>query len=413
VSRGIVHIIGAGLAGLGAAVQLAGAGRQVAIYEAGAHVGGRCRSYHDPQLNRVIDNGNHLVLSGNAAVMRYVRAIGAEAHLIGPDAAEFAFVDLGTRAQWRVRPNASALPWWVMSHKRRVPETKLADYLAMMPLLDRRNIAIGEALAQRGRIWSHFMEPVLLAALNTDPSTGSRRLTANVIRRSLGRGGSATLPRIAHPTLAAAFIDPALALLANKSASVRTGARVQQLHFDDAHVSGFALGNETVTLGPDDQIILAVPPWVAEALVPDIKVPNDFRAIVNAHFAYRLPHGTPPILGIIGGTAQWLFSFEDRCSITVSGADALLDQDRAMLAETFWRDIRRALNFEAPLPAWQIVKERRATFAATPEQERRRPGARTRWRNLMLAGDWTNTGLPATIEGALRSGETAAQTIGI
>ena len=92
----------------------------------------------------------------------------------------------------------------------------------------------------------------------------------------------------------------------------------------------------------------------------------------------------------------------------MSGAEAIVDQDREQLATRIWADVARALGITAPMPAWQIVKEKRATFAATPEQDARRPAAQTRWKNLFLAGDWTRTGLPATIEGALRSGETAA-----
>jgi hypothetical protein len=137
--------------------------------------------------------------------------------------------------------------------------------------------------------------------------------------------------------------------------------------------------------------------------------PNfDFRAIVNAHFKMTAPAGAPPLLGVIGGTAEWIFAFHDRISVTVSGADAIVDQDREALAVRIWADVAQALGITDPMPAWQIVKEKRATFAATPQQDARRPAAKTRWRNLFLAGDWTQTGLPATIEGALRSGETAA-----
>ncbi len=92
----------------------------------------------------------------------------------------------------------------------------------------------------------------------------------------------------------------------------------------------------------------------------------------------------------------------------MSGADAIVDKDREELARIIWADVARALQISAPMPAWQIVKEKRATFAATPEQDARRPPAKTRCRNLFLAGDWVQTGLPATIEGALRSGENAA-----
>lgn len=409
--NGVVHIIGAGLAGLGAAVKLAATSQRVIVYEAGPRAGGRCRSYFDPQLNQVIDNGNHLVLSGNDAVMRYVRAIGAEKNLAGPTEADFAFVDLMSGACWSVRPNNSVIPWWILSKKRRVPHTRLADYLAMAPLLRNNDVAIGADRAQHGAIWTQFIEPVLLAALNTDAAQGSRQLAANVIWQSLGRGGNATCPRIAQPTLAAAFVDPALAFLAKKGASIRLSARVQKLDFDGDRLVSLDFGGKVINLGADDRVILAVPPWIAESLIPDLIVPTEFRAIVNAHFAFTLPRSTPAILGLIGGTAQWLFKFDERCSITVSAADALIDRDRAELAAAFWLDVCRATKIDAPLPAWQIVKERRATFAATPAQNARRPGTHTRWSNLVLAGDWTNTGLPATIEGALRSGEAAAAAI--
>jgi hypothetical protein len=105
---------------------------------------------------------------------------------------------------------------------------------------------------------------------------------------------------------------------------------------------------------------------------------------------------------------EWIFAFEDRISVTVSGADAIVDRDREDLARLLWDDVCRALRIDAALPPWQVVKEKRATFAATPEQDMKRPPAKTQWRNLMLAGDWTDTGLPATLEGAVRSGEAAA-----
>jgi uncharacterized protein with NAD-binding domain and iron-sulfur cluster len=93
----------------------------------------------------------------------------------------------------------------------------------------------------------------------------------------------------------------------------------------------------------------------------------------------------------------------------VSNADRLIEREREELAALLWRDVAIACNLPAALPPWQIVKEKRATFAATSAEEKKRPGARTRWANLFLAGDWTATGLPATIEGAVRSGRRAAE----
>jgi uncharacterized protein with NAD-binding domain and iron-sulfur cluster len=129
---------------------------------------------------------------------------------------------------------------------------------------------------------------------------------------------------------------------------------------------------------------------------------------VNAHFRIDPPKGAAPMLGVIGGAAEWVFAFSNRLSVTVSGANAIVDEDRQVLAERFWKDVSAVHGLGPELPPWQVVKERRATFLATPDQNGRRPGARTPWRNLFMAGDWTSTGLPATIEGAIQSGETAA-----
>src|SRR5580704_18831667 len=115
------HVVGAGLSGLSAAVTLATGGWAVTLSEAAAQAGGRCRSYHDPQLDMVIDNGNHLVLSGNRAVADYLAAIGASDRLAGPDHARFPFIDLRDGLRWTLAPNDGALPWWILRPGRRVP----------------------------------------------------------------------------------------------------------------------------------------------------------------------------------------------------------------------------------------------------------------------------------------------------
>jgi squalene-associated FAD-dependent desaturase len=381
----------------------------VELIEAAGQAGGRCRSYFDAAMGGVIDNGNHLVLSGNHAVRGYLDRIGAKDALMGPPSAEFNFVDLRDGTRWLLRPNEGPLPYWVASGKRRVPGSKTTDYLQYAPLMWAGSAArLDQVVRERGPLWQRLMRPLLLAALNTDPEVSSARLSGAILRETLAKGGRYYHPRIAHPTLAAAFVDPALKYLADHKAVVRLSTRMRGLALGPREVMMLEIPDASLPVSAQDAVVLAVPPWVAADLIPELTVPDEFGAIVNAHFKMSRPSGAPAMLGVIGGTAEWIFAFEDRISVTVSGADAIVDRPREDLAATIWADVARALNITAPMPAWQIVKEKRATFAATPQQDARRPQARTSWRNLFLAGDWVQTGLPATIEGALRSGESAA-----
>jgi len=407
-----VHIVGAGLAGLAAAVRLAGGPREIVLHEAARQAGGRCRSYYDPALGMTIDNGNHLLLSGNHAARNYLAAIGAGERLAGPPEAEFAFVDLATKERWRLRPNAGWLPWWIFSSLRRVPGTGPFDYLGLLRLLvSGKDAPLGAVMRCAGLLYERLWRPFFLAALNTEPAEASSRLAAAVVRETLAKGGRACRPLVAAQGLSAAFIAPALDYLVKRGVKIRFDHRLRRLEFANGHAAALDFGDDTVQLDAADKVVLAVPPYAAQGLVPGLQSPEDYRAIVNAHFKIAPPRNCPTILGVVNGTIEWLFAFPSRLSVTISSADRFLDVAREELAQTIWVEVAEVTRIEKPLPPWQIVKEKRATFAATVDENARRPGARTTYVNLVLAGDWTATGLPATIEGAIRSGHRAAGLI--
>lgn len=405
-----VHVIGAGLAGLSAAIAMAGRGEPIILSEAARQAGGRCRSYHDGLLDMTIDNGNHLVLSGNRAVDRYLRDIGAEGRVTGPDRPEFNFVDLQLGVRWTLRPDDGPVPWWILHAGRRVPGTRLRDYLALLALMRRHpGRRIDQVVRQDTVLWDKFLRPVLLSALNTAPEEASADLAGAILRETFARGGRYMRPLIGSPNLAAAFVDPALERLRRSGTDIRLGRSLRAVRFAKDRAVALAFDGEEESLQPDDRVIVAVPPWAAEKLLPGVIAPQTFNAILNAHFQVVPPPRAYSMVGLIGGTAEWVFAFADRISVTVSAADHLMDADSDSLALLLWRDIAVVHDLTAPLPPYRIVKEKRATFAATPAEDARRPAARTEWANLFLAGDWTDTGLPATIEGALRSGNRAAE----
>jgi squalene-associated FAD-dependent desaturase len=410
-----VHIIGAGISGLSAAVRLANANQRVQVHEATQQAGGRCRSYFDAATNLTIDNGNHLLLSGNRHAVAYARSIGSEAGLVGPKRAQFSFVDLASGQRWLLDLGDSRLPLWVLDKNRRVPDTGLRDYLALMPLIwAGQSRLVGDAIPCEGTLYRRLVQPLLLAALNVDPPEGSAGLAGAVVRETLLAGGQACRPLIARDGLSAVLIEPAVKLLQDKGAGIRFGHELRQFDMSGDRVAALKFGgDDSIAIGPDDVVILTVPPRPAAALLPGLKTPAKFRAIVNAHFRFDPPEDMPPIMGVVGGLVEWLFAFPQRLSVTISNGDRLVDMPREELAAAIWRDICKAagLGGEPGLPPWQIVRERRATFEATPEQNALRPGAVTAWKNLFLAGDWTDTGLPATIEGSVRSGDRAADLV--
>jgi squalene-associated FAD-dependent desaturase len=359
-----------------------------------------------------IDNGNHLLLSGNAAALSYLHSLGADDRLVGPPSAEFSFYDFASGEHWVLRLNSGRLPWWIFDSRRRVPGSRVADYLPMARLLfASRDKTLGEAIRLEGVVYRRLVRPVLLAALNLDPPSGSAGLAGAVVRETLAAGGNACRPLIAQAGLSQAFIEPALAYLAARNAAVHLEHQLHAIRFAEKSVQALDFGRDGLMVAPGDAVVLAVPPYAAASLVPEIEVPNAFSPIVNAHFRIEPPAGWPPILGVLNATAEWLFAFPGRLAVTISGADRLIDTPRQALARTIWQEVCAITGLPTELPPWQIVRERRATFAATPEQDARRPPARTRWANLALAGDWTDTGLPATIEGAIRSGRRAAALI--
>ncbi|MGZ3351376.1 MAG: hydroxysqualene dehydroxylase HpnE [Xanthobacteraceae bacterium] len=407
-----VHIIGAGISGLSAAVRLANAGFMVHVHEATQQAGGRCRSYFDAATNLTIDNGNHLLLSGNRHALAYARSIGTEAGLVGPKRAQFPFVDLATGQRWQLDLGESRLPLWVFDESRRVPDTGLRDYLALMPLIwAAQSKLVGDAIPCEGTLYQRLVQPLLLAALNVDPPEGSAGLAGAVVRETLLAGGQACRPLIARDGLSAVLVEPAVKLLQDKGASVRFGHELREFGMASGSVGELKFGGDTVAIGPDDAVIMAVPPRPAAALLPGLKTPTKFRAIVNAHFRFDPPKDMPPLIGVVGGLVEWLFAFPQRLSVTISNGDRLVDMPREELAQAIWRDVCKAGGVQGDLPPWQIVRERRATFEATPEQNALRPGRATAWKNLFLAGDWTDTGLPATIEGSVRSGNRAADLV--
>lgn len=398
-------VIGAGLAGLAAAVMAVGTGDTVTVLEATPHAGGRCRSW--PLAGEslpLVDLGTHLILRGNRAVHAYLARIGAREQFVppGPTRGALTLVDGEERLTVPLGPGLLVNP----------PKP-----LARRALLAAGNLMRGGTVADRldlasptGRwLWT----PLTRSILNCAPEEGDARLLGAVLRQGLLRGTAAACPLVARASLSASLIEPALAYLTAKGARLRFTTPVRGFHRIEDRLTALRVGNgESIALTPRSRVILAVPPLAAQRLLPDLIVPTESRAILNAHAVLPTPPDlteTPELLGLIDGTGEWFLRRGARVAITISAADGFRAWPEEKLCAALQTDLRRLYGC-AP-DDLTLIWEKRATFAATPEQSALRPKARASGLvNLRLAGDWTDTGLPATLEGAIRSGIKAAES---
>lgn len=403
------YVIGAGMAGLAAATKLAEAGESVELIEQSPRPGGRCRSFFDTKLEADIDNGNHLVMSGNTDAMTYLTRIQAmDSVEILP--AQYPFVDMKTGQSWTIDLGTGRVPWWIFSSDRRIPGTSIVDYWRSRKLMtadDDKTIA--DVLGGTGQLYERFWKPFSIAVLNTEPEAAAASLMKPVITETLAKGGLACRPVLAKKGLGYSFAEPAITYLESRNAQVHLGKRCKNVSMSDNRVSALVFEDAEIVVGAEDVVISAVPPNVASELFEIANLPNEYRSILNIHYHLDSAPNVAPITGMLGSIAEWLFCRGNMLSVTVSAAETHIDLSAQAISERIWREISSFLGMDPDrMPPSRVIKEKRATIAQTPTIVAYRPKIATYSGNLLLAGDWTDTGLPATIEGAIRSGHVAA-----
>lgn len=416
-----IAVVGAGYAGLAAAVELAAAGFPVEVFEASRSLGGRARAVTIEGIT--VDNGAHILVGAYRETLRLMRLVGAP-----EDALQRHPLHLEYPGEFRIAaprlPAPLHLAWALLTARGLSWGEKLAAIGFMQDLKARRfrldkDITAAELLAgQPERLRRYLWEPLCLAALNTPVTQASAQVFLNVLRDSLAAGRAASDLLLPAADFSALFPEPAARFIEAKGGAVRREARIGAIHRRD---DGFWLDGH----GPYDRIVVAVAPYHLPRLVADLPALAPladqvssfaWEPIVGAYLAYpdsvRLPF---PMVGVAEGCAQWLFDFGAlrghhgviAAVLSGHGAHEALTPDQ--MAERIHGEIARIVP-GLPAPRWhRIIVEKRATFACTPDL--RRPPTQTDLPGLVLAGDYVAGDYPATLEGSVRSGIAAARAI--
>ncbi len=436
-----VIVIGGGFAGLSAAVRLADSGVRVLLLEAKSSLGGRARSFVDPTAREVVDNGQHLFLGAYQETLRFLDRLGTRDRLVFQKRLRVTFVEPGGRTHRLSCPMLPA-PWHLLVGMANLSSLSLRDKWSLRrighalanggtssPGLDR--LTVEEWLTrwnQSERSRRCFWYPLAVATLNEDPSRASAVGFVAVLRVLWTQPWSQARLGMAVTGLSDLYTEQAKRIIEQKGGAVFLNRPVAGLEIEGDGVQAVRLANGDALTA--QHVVSALPPSILCRILPVSFLEGDpvFRhlkgfstsPIVSINLWLDRPVTTQPFVGMIGARIQWLFNKSailgrgaSYLSLIVSAASPYVDQPNERIVAIAWEDLISCfprLKGVRMLRA-QVVREREATVSLTPETEPHRPGPRTPLKNLFLAGDWTATGLPATIESAVVSGRACAEAI--
>ncbi|HWQ54529.1 MAG TPA: hydroxysqualene dehydroxylase HpnE [Bryobacteraceae bacterium] len=420
-------VIGGGLAGLSVAAALGGAGFRVTLFESRPFLGGRATSFPSstPDGNgEMIDNCQHVLLRSNVNLLDFYRRLGVSEYI--RFCGEYTFIEPGGRQstlrRGRLRAPAHLLGSFLGLHFLSVSE-KLAvarglaavrrDYRSRKDL-DR--ISMADWLAERKqppRAIERFWRPALVSAINEEPGRMAALHGLHFLFATLMAGENLHDMGMAAVPLRQLYDAAEWADIGDVSMRMRYGA--ERIEIQDGRAQGVLAGG---MLHKADAYVSAVPFERVEGIAPELGISPklfDHSPITGIHIWFDRPVMDLPHASLMDRTIQWVFNKRDGqyLQLVVSASRELVELSRADVVAIAIAELREFFPqaAEASVERVQIIKEVRATFSAAPGTEALRPPSVTSIPNVFLAGDWTDTGWPATMEGAVRSGYAAAEAV--
>jgi hydroxysqualene dehydroxylase len=433
-----VIIIGGGFAGLAAGVELSESGHEILLLERRNHLGGRAYSFKDPTTGDSVDNGQHLFMGCYFNTIGFLKKIGCLDRLNFQERTRVDFLDASSAYDSFECPALPA-PLHVLAGLFRLKGLTLGDKLRAFnlgPTLRGKAQSNGAStvaewlkkLKQSDNISERFWTPMVVATLNESPQAASAQMLIKVLQQAFGGGRQASAIGISSVGLSDLYTGGAADFIEARGGRIRTLAQVDKILLRDGKVSGVELKNGERLAA--DYLISTVPPNVLREMFDEELRRKEFAylarlhssAIISINLWFDRPLTDRKFIGLIGTEIQWLFNKDaisagskasNHLALIISAANQYVHMTKHQLVELALRDLHKLMpqSLEAKLLHSTIVKERDATISHTVESDTLRPSARTSIANLILAGDWTATGLPATIESAVLSGNLAAREI--
>jgi squalene-associated FAD-dependent desaturase len=438
-----VIVVGGGFAGLSAASALASRGARVLVLDARPQLGGRATAFRDRHTGELVDNGQHVLFGCYRETLAFLKLVGADDRVRAQASLELVCYDAERRRSVLSCPRlpaplhllAGVLKWQPIPLKDRLNALRLGQPIRAA----RRQLQTSQAISvepqgltvqdwldrhrQGAMLQEWLWHPLAVAALNQQPGDAAAEPFVRILADMFAPDPSAAAVVLPLRPLHEMYAEPARDFITGRGGEVRTSA-LARVQVNGGRVTEVEVRGERFTAGA----VIAAVPWFglrglfgaspARELQPVLDAAEAMAAmpIVTVNLWYDRPVMQEVFAGLPGRTMQWVFDKRmafgesaSHLSLVSSGATEIVSMTNEELSALAAREVESSLpgaRGQWPLRA-TVVRERQATFSLAPGQPRR-PGTRTNVANLFLAGDWTDTGLPATIEGAVVSGNRAA-----
>jgi squalene-associated FAD-dependent desaturase len=418
-------VVGAGLSGLTSAAYLSKAGFQVEIIEASKKLGGRAYSFKDIDSQTIIDNGQHILMGCYTDTLKFHKIINAYDNLIFQKKLRVNFL----KENFNLFPLDCAslfyplnlliglLNYKALSVKERFQILKFFSKIYFYADSELSKLTVFQWLTlenQNENIQKAFWDILAVGSLNTNTKLSSAKIFSDILKEIFFRGSKAATIILPKDGLTETYCNNAKLFIEKNMGKITTSETVNKFVFENYEIKKIITNKRIIE--EFDFVISALPLYSLQKTVDDSSLYNnlelDYSSILSIHIWLNQNKLENTFYGLIDSQIHWIFNHGSHLTLVISDANEFIEKSKEEIIELISCELKKYVNIgREEIKAFKIIKEKRSTFIPGNKILKTRPTNKTEYSNFFLAGDWTDTGLPSTIESAAKSGRMAAELI--
>jgi squalene-associated FAD-dependent desaturase len=418
-------VVGGGFAGLSAAVFLTKNSFKVDLIEASPKLGGRAYSFLEKSTNTIIDNGQHIFMGSYDETLQFLKLINAEKNLIYQQNLEVNFLRENFE-EITLKSAGSLYPFNLILGLLNFKVISFSERLSLLRLLLKLPFITSEKLSgqsvldwlkeenQNENIRKHFWDVIAIGALNTNTKFASAKIFVEILKKIFLSGNFAATIILPSKGLSETYVNNSVEFITKNSGRVFLSESLEEIHVENNSVIKIRTSNRESS---DYNFIILAIPFQSLMRITGIQsfIPRtqfEYSTIVNIHIWLKQNNLEKSFYGLINSPVHWVFNKGTHLNLVISDANYLIAKSAEEIFELAVLELNRFLKIKREeITNYKVIKEKQATFIPFAGIDNKRPKQKTQINNLVFAGDWVDTGLPSTIESAVKSGRSAAELL--